>query len=624
MKNYKNSKRGFFFTVMALAILSFMLLTVQVWVRTFEEQDRHTAETFKGEAMRLVLATMSDKAFSEFANASAFYATYRLANATMLPTHALEYNAGTDPNNNGTGEVARVAYELMDNGTSVLAAGSPNINITYDNQTRGAYTYRAWQEKLQKAFNFMGMNATFSNMQDFNFTQLDPWTVGVHFKVEMNITSIDGTAHMSTTRIANTNFSIVGFEDPSIARNELLNHNPPLGDNMINDSIIAHKQIFMKPGYKNATSVKPTLLFGDGTWSSPSYGEGVGWFYGSIVYNYPTLNDMSQAEYDYYYSMNATIGLNQTVLVHGWDQNLSSYAQSFGAVIVTSPPNFTTVNMGGYNLTYQESCINCVCKCDPNCIGDLRCGNNQGGWQLQEPAFANMVQKPFIAINGTPSPLGQPVSYANYTNYDSSNPGFEFVLFDNQYDVPAPGAQTDWANKLPGSAYHRVWNIQNIRDMSMCGLYVEGPGPSFFQRMVNGSQALAGTSPYGIETILTGKWAGGANDTSNNKYSRLDWEFYGTTVSPHAISAMQVARVKGMSGCKDRTMCSSTSSTNNAVQNATGRFKMSVDTFNLDVLNGGMVSTGDAIDRYGLKDIICPEDAVGTMYAAPCGGNSNS
>ena len=82
MENTRNSRRGFFFTAMALAILSFMLLTSQVWVRTFEQQDASAVIRFKGEAMRLVLSTLSSKAMSDFANASAFYATYKLVNAT--------------------------------------------------------------------------------------------------------------------------------------------------------------------------------------------------------------------------------------------------------------------------------------------------------------------------------------------------------------------------------------------------------------------------------------------------------------------------------------------------------------------------------------------------------------
>ena len=43
---------GFFFAVMALAILSLVLASVQVWVAAFEQSDYRASQRFKGEAMR--------------------------------------------------------------------------------------------------------------------------------------------------------------------------------------------------------------------------------------------------------------------------------------------------------------------------------------------------------------------------------------------------------------------------------------------------------------------------------------------------------------------------------------------------------------------------------------------
>ena len=82
IKATKSARSGFFFAVMALAMLSLVLMTVQVWVKTFEQSDYNASQRFKGEAMRSVLASLSDQTLTDFANASAFYATYKLVNYT--------------------------------------------------------------------------------------------------------------------------------------------------------------------------------------------------------------------------------------------------------------------------------------------------------------------------------------------------------------------------------------------------------------------------------------------------------------------------------------------------------------------------------------------------------------
>ncbi|VVB73933.1 Uncharacterised protein [uncultured archaeon] len=233
-----------------------------------------------------------------------------------------------------------------------------------------------------------------------------------------------------------------------------------------------------------------------------------------------------------------------------------------------------------------------------------------GCYNFTNARYGNNLSKPFLVMDGTPSLGPSNVNYVNYTDWDGS--GLPFVLFDNQNDLPAASAPAgDWAYKLPGQGYNRLWDIHAIRDMAMCGFYVQGPGPSFFQRMLNSSHAYS-NSALGIETILTGKWAGGANDTLNKKMSRLDWEFYGETVSPHAITnSPQNVRVKGMSGCKDMQMCSTNA---NVTQNATGRFRMTgndpVILYSLTIQN--------SIDRYGLRPLICKEDTSGVI-ASSCG-----
>jgi len=151
----------------------------------------------------------------------------------------------------------------------------------------------------------------------------------------------------------------------------------------------------------------------------------------------------------------------------------------------------------------------------------------------------------------------------------------KFVLIDNRYE-------NGYEKKLEG--YHRIWDITKLRDMAICGFYVDGgKGPSFFQRMLSGE--IIQNPEFGIESFVVGQWAGGKEDSADDYaadlYSRLDWEFYEET------GGNDVAKIKGMMGCKSKEMCTPLS--RNATEMGVGKFRLS----------------DDATERYGSTDISC-------------------
>ena len=521
----RNSRRGFFFTVMALALLSFMLLAAQVWVRTFEQKDEDATVRFKGEAMRLVLSTLSDNSMSEFANASAFYATYKLVSFTetegLIPEPAMD--AADEARNPGTGRVVQTIKDLMINGTSSPSARS----IAYSPEENESYTVKAWQGKIESAANVMGFNASFGDVENFSFRQDGPWTIAVHFEMQMNISDLEGTMRQSKRLKANVSFPINGFEDPMITRNEL-SRRPA--------SLPPVKQIWKHLSYNTPSSVAPRLL-------TDSASEGYGWFFGPLAFDYPGMGTF----------INGSGELpSPYILVHSYDDNLSSYADSYGAVIVTTAPNETATTYidHGCNMTEyrQGGCLNCLSKVYVTNKSDPACS---GASEVSEHVFMNSVGVPMIQSSSNWSTGLQSVSRADL-------PAQKFVLIDNEHSSAE--------DKKKG--FHKIWDITPLRDMTVCGFYVHGGGPSFFQRMVAGApQDASLRSPtLGIESFMVGKWAGGADDQGSDMYSRLDWEFYSKVSS-------QVFDIKGMPGCKNYAMCSAT----NATKEGVGKFKLSGD-----------------------------------------------
>ncbi|MFA6214374.1 MAG: hypothetical protein WC717_03790 [Candidatus Micrarchaeia archaeon] len=530
------ARGGFFFAVMALAMLSLVLMTVQVWVKTFEQSDYRASQRFKGEAMRSILASLSDKSLSDFANASAFFATYKMANYTSYLGNGFDHLESGDAYNPYTGRVEKTAIELMVNGSSEPSAGNP---INYSEEEKGAYTLAAWQNRTDSAANAMGFDIEFSGAKNIRYYQIDPWTVGVSFELEMNITDSEGTMRQQKKMKAESSFPISGFLDPMITRSDMANRG-------MERAAATEKQVFKLGMYNVPQDVKPEMADSAGK-------EGNGWFFGPIMEEYPNVENGFQ-------------NLKQYVLVHGYDENLSVYADSYGAVIVTNQPR--TVRIGC--VERQADCLNCMEReaggpgCPPAGEWHLFPNNNAVGvpvvvasseWDINE------VMRVTREMEG--GPLTE-----------------QYVLIDNSYENPE--------DKMRPDSYHRIWDITRLRDMAICGFYVHGGrGPSFFQRMLANAESIPNPA-LGIESFVVGKWAGGADDQGGDGSSRLDWEFYGGNVP------WDVARIKGMMGCKSKEMCSG----EDALEMGAGHFRLSKD----------------ASEDYLARDISC--SAAGPI--APC------
>lgn len=541
-KKKAKSSRGFFFTVMALAMLSFMLLTVQVWVRTFEQYDIRAAQKFKGEAVRLALSTLSDRAVSKFANASAFFALHKLVNFTSAPGNGLLQKPGGDESDNpGTGRVPEVLLSLMLSGTANPLSDPQAINYTL--AEKEAYTIASWQEKIRSAAEVMGFNASFSGLKNFSFGQDSPWSVKVYFEMEMNISDQERTMQQTKLLKANATFPIDGFLDPFIER---LDAHQRCSDGL-SCANYSQRQFFRNESYAVPYDISPSMLVPSPLYQAP---EGNGWFFGPVTFDYPAS-----------ISFEGIDKLSQYILVHNYDENLTSFADSYGAVILIGIPGERTyphADPGAcpYNVTEQTNCLNCWRRFTSNVLGCAPSRNES----------FNVISRPYMAVSNR----DWIYSIRNVGKANVSND--RYVLMDSEFLDPA--------DKLSG--YHRIWDITKLRDATVCGYYLHGSGPSFFQRMVQPQSAQGFNNPaLGLETFVVGRWAGGADDQAHNANSRLDWEFYSSLGAETPVS-----KIKGMPGCKSREMCGFDM---NTTELGVGIFRMS----------------SNAGSRYGMDNMTC-------------------
>lgn len=139
---------------------------------------------------------------------------------------------------------------------------------------------------------------------------------------------------------------------------------------------------------------------------------------------------------------------------------------------------------------------------------------------------------------------------------------------------------------IPVHKNMHVYDIEKLRGAVLCGNYFapgkysdgDAPlldqslyGPDFFQRLEGG---IDKTSRYGIQTFVVGNWA-------KNKYSKLDWQYYGKK---------EGTPVKGMPSCLDEKMCTERDDD----QIYIGRFRINDD-------------SDDLLDAYGFSGILYEE-----------------
>ena len=562
------SRRGFFFTLMALAVLSFMLLSMQIWIRTFERSDENSALRFKGEAMRLVLSSISSDQLSRFANASAYYATYKLVNYSAY--NGIASQPAIDPNNSGTGRVEQAIKDLMVNGSTVFGALSGE-QINYTDAERQAYTLEAWKGSINSAANLMGFKANFSDPKNLTVRQLDTWTVGVSFDIDVNVTGLDGTMSDSEPIHADTNFSIDGFYDPSITRNDML-----VRGLQSTPQAAEQKQVFHNVNYYYSESVWPNYY--DGV-------EGNGWFAGPVTDSEPGMGIFAN-------NVTEQSRMKQYIFVTGYYDGLVQDSNLYGGVILTESPgihwnyNVTGDNGCVYNISEQTNCLNCRRQYVPSTP------------QCAKPdEYFNTTSVPYIARGGFS--LNNNLQHVSIAGVDDQQ---WYALIDNQY--------RNYTGHDINNAYHRIWDLTKIRDMAICGFYVQSTqGPSFFQRMLDltgKSQAGTINSPaYGIETLIMGAWAGGSVEylqsptlaSDQDQRPRVDWQFYSTT----SYTSATTYKIKGMAGCRNEDMCQD--SNTDAETQSVGKFRMTMD---------------DAA-RYGLINMRCDPILGPTGNCAPYG-----
>jgi len=505
-------KKGFLFVLSIFLVLSYIMMSLSVWVKGVELSERAYSEIYKESNIELAVAELSNEKVKYVSDLIMQNALYDLSSYSI--DHPLKQDDKT---------LDKIGY-VKDAFRDYFINGSPSANYFQDKNAPSqklASSFGGWLQSLNESLKGTGVFIDSFNLIDFNVWQesID----AVNYSVKFNISMRDnaGTTKLSREYDIKSAINITGFVDPAIARESR------------KKGTTIYRRFFFGP-YTNSSYMAPTKI------SDISAGQG--WFYGYVV-----KTDEASLVDEKYRPLYILMGTYDDIKATDGYENFSAY-------IVTSKPIQESSSCAG--KTNEKNTFNAIQYESPKCEASID-QNTQ-------------TTKPFVVVS---SDLSLPSCYNLVTNAQGEKCALIIAGANPQEVLNNP---TSKFNKV-GTSVSGVYNIENLRDFTLCGYYVKSEkAPSYLQRMLVNAYNL--NSTYGVETFLIGEYVSSENSYVFTKYSALDREMFKEIKSDSFI--------RGQTGCKSEGVCSSDPST--------GVFGLSEN----------------ATRDYGVSDITCDNGAA--------------
>ncbi|MDE1798044.1 MAG: hypothetical protein KGH63_01400 [Candidatus Micrarchaeota archaeon] len=578
-------RKGFFFTVLALVLVSFMFISIQLWAQDQQVSEQRQAERFRLEALQTSLALINNDSLNRFANASMLHAIFNLSgsleehpNGAALPcaigpsdTSCSVQSPPRGPYPDGTYYVNTSIAELMQNGTTsghiypnpggscgpgpsfYPAVHGANCNLTYSPDER-KYLLSNYFNQTTRAAALLGYNLTWGPVEHFVFNQTGTWTLGLHFSVNATLTDRTGTVNITKHLDARVVMDVNGLTDPLILRSDQAYRTPAIQGIAIDafgsrpHRVVYHVPDYNTPADANASVILNRVPAGPG---APRTVEGLGWFFGPVT---SKDNTSFTSTTDPVYN---TTSIGAFIYKTGDDAKAVQMSAYFGAVLLEGASDPSILSNYYYNGSFIDAGCNFTVYRQPhNCLDCIL-------WERSNDTSACLDRytiapdsvpinpaMPYAAVSGT-VPLD-----ANDANYHLSSEGETVVemlmdshnnatdLMGSQFKIPTSNTlsavcdprhatQTlldKWSDNSCSNT--TLWDMTGPRDMAICGFYVKSQfGPSYLQRYTQQPPYLyrfytSGTGysslSQGIESFVVGKWAGGALDNNAQDQSPYD------------------------------------------------------------------------------------------------------
>ncbi|MCS7109254.1 MAG: hypothetical protein NZ903_00455 [Candidatus Micrarchaeota archaeon] len=232
-ENKRKSKKGFIFTILTLVIIVFMIIEMNIYFKTYELKLSTEPQKLRLQVMQDFVKAYSPSYFNDTAYIFVYNAMLKLNNDSIL----------YPPSQSGLAE-------LIWNITYTGKRTDRNVQLIDPANTLSAY-----DSNLSSLANSMNIEIRIE-YDKFNITQIDFWTLQYNFTMYVSILDRESKTRVKFNSPISLNISIIGFEDPWLARMGFRNRN-------------------IIPVDRRIEEIRPSLIF-NGT-------RGRGWFYGQPI-----------------------------------------------------------------------------------------------------------------------------------------------------------------------------------------------------------------------------------------------------------------------------------------------------------------------------------------------------
>lgn len=438
------NKKGFMFVVTVFLILTYILLSISVWVKGIEASERAYAEFYKESTVELAIEQITPAKMVEVADVVMNRALFRLNEHTIdSPVIADEM----DENEN----IRRAFSELLVNGSadSQYFKG-PGIEDSENSSLSD------WASNLNASLLAIGVYVSDFRVSNFEIRQSDMNELNYSFDLTLKLRDYANTSSVSRTyENLGSTLDVSGLVDPALARKS--------------NQTIYRQFFFDKDRYGSAGSIE-IINKGEGK-------GGQGWLYAPLASATSGTTDVPSLD------LIASADRRNYILVGNFTEiealGPATYKE-FGGFILTNRPTVTPFDDCGGE---ESDTFNPIKFSDPpDCVADF--GSPEVGL-------------PFIVAPGFN------VGSAPECRMLDGAGNLRCVLFINPY-LPSE-VMDDHELKLEEGG--GVYDVESIRDFVMCGYYTHNPkAPSYLQRLLEGPYSRNSTQ-FGIETFVIGEYA---------------------------------------------------------------------------------------------------------------------
>jgi len=492
-------KKGFLFVVTIFLLLTYILISISVWVKALEASERTYSELYRESNVELAVTQLTPEKVDEMTNMIMQRALFKVGDFSI-----------DHPVKNGTVSDEFVNIEdavedyLMDGRVSGAYFEGVADDSTAFSDPSSSLT--GWMNALNASLGGIGVYITEFDVSNFNLEQIAVDTI--HYSFDMKITMQDkaGTTRLSREYNINNTIDITGYVDSAIARET-------------KHERTVYRRFFFWDDYVVPTDLEPERI--------TDIEGGQGWFYGYLV----DASDADLIPREHRHLFILVGDYSEIIATDGYDE--------YGAYIQTneaSTRDVTCTPSGGSSTTVQEEYDTFMAiEYESDCEAVIETSSD--------------TNRPFAIVPGFSASEGEicPKLITPEEDYEHC------ALFTAEYSVNDVEDDPEEKNSADPNVTG-VFDIEDIRDYTMCGYYIHSEkSPSYLQRFFADAYSRNHTE-FGIETFLIGEYVTDycpeCNTFDFTQYSALDREMFNEVDKDWNI--------RGMTGCKNADMCSST------------------------------------------------------------------